>query len=162
MPRENIRRVPLQGEHLRRTGDSGVSEGYKAPEVTQRAHLLAQRIVVSEPSTLAPLLNSFQMGFRRLAIQKRSSLVWELLGIVKTEFGKYADVLAKVKRKLNEAQNTIDKAETRSRAIQSNDSPLVSIAAHGGQGSREFCRDTIVPRTHSRGQRQALPLEHSR
>ena len=57
------------------------------------------------------------MGFRTLAIQQRSSEVWELLGGVKSEFGKYADVLAKVKKKLAEAQNTIDKAETRTRAI---------------------------------------------
>jgi DNA recombination protein RmuC len=76
------------------------------------------RVVLTGPSTLAALLNSFQMGFRTLAIQKRSSEVWELLGVVKTEFGKYADVLARVKRKLNEAQSTIDKAETRTRAIQ--------------------------------------------
>jgi DNA recombination protein RmuC len=58
------------------------------------------------------------MGFRTLAIQQRSSEVWELLGAVKSEFGKYAEVLAKVKKKLNEAQNTIDSAETRTRAIQ--------------------------------------------
>jgi DNA recombination protein RmuC len=76
------------------------------------------RVVLTGPSTLAALLNSFQMGFRTLAIQKRSSEVWELLGVVKTEFGKYADVLAKVKKKLNEAQTTIDSAETRTRAIQ--------------------------------------------
>src|SRR5262245_50963531 len=76
------------------------------------------RVVLSGPSTLAALLNSFQMGFRTLAIQKRSSEVWELLGAVKTEFGKYADVLAKVKKKLNEAQTTIDKAATRTRVIQ--------------------------------------------
>jgi DNA recombination protein RmuC len=76
------------------------------------------RVVLTGPSTLAALLNSFQMGFRTLAIQKRSSEVWELLGVVKTEFGKYADVLAKVKKKLNEAQTTIDRAETRTRVIQ--------------------------------------------
>lgn len=57
------------------------------------------------------------MGFRTLAIQQRSSEVWELLGAVKSEFAKYADVLTKVQRKLNEAQNTIDKAETRTRVI---------------------------------------------
>jgi DNA recombination protein RmuC len=76
------------------------------------------RIVLAGPSTLAALLNSFQMGFRTLAIQQRSSEVWELLGAVKSEFAKYADVLAKVKRKLSEAQNTIDKAETRTRVIR--------------------------------------------
>lgn len=75
------------------------------------------RIALAGPSTLAALLNSFQMGFRTLAIQQRSSEVWELLGAVKSEFGKYADVLAKVKKKLTEAQNTVEKAETRTRAI---------------------------------------------
>jgi DNA recombination protein RmuC len=76
------------------------------------------RIIMAGPSTLSALLNSFQMGFRTLAIQKRSSEVWELLGAVKSEFAKYAEVLAKVKKKLNEAQNTIEKAETRTRVIQ--------------------------------------------
>jgi DNA recombination protein RmuC len=95
----------LYAETMRRTG---------LAEFIQREY----RIVVAGPSTLAALLNSFQMGFRTLAIQKRSSEVWELLGGIKGEFSKYADVLGKVKRKLSEAQNTIDKAETRTRAIQ--------------------------------------------
>lgn len=94
----------LYAEAMRRTG---------LAEFIQREY----RIVLAGPSTLAALLNSFQMGFRTLAIQQRSSEVWELLGTVKAEFGKYADVLAKVKKKLNEAQNTIDNAETRTRAI---------------------------------------------
>jgi DNA recombination protein RmuC len=76
------------------------------------------RIVVTGPTTLAALLNSLQMGFRTLAIERRSSEVWELLGAVKTEFGKFGDVLAKTKKKLQEASNTIDSAEVRTRAIQ--------------------------------------------
>ncbi len=76
------------------------------------------RIVVTGPTTLAALLNSLQMGFRTLAIEKRSSEVWELLGMVKTEFGKFGEVLAKTKKKLQEASNTIEKAEVRSRAIE--------------------------------------------
>jgi DNA recombination protein RmuC len=76
------------------------------------------RIVVTGPTTLAALLNSLQMGFRTLAIEKRSSEVWELLGAVKTEFGKFGDVLAKTKKKLQEASNTIDQAEVRTRAIE--------------------------------------------
>jgi len=76
------------------------------------------RIVVAGPTTLAALLNSLQMGFRTLAIEKRSSEVWELLGVVKTEFGKFGDVLAKTKKKLQEASNTIDQAEVRTRAIE--------------------------------------------
>ncbi len=76
------------------------------------------RIVVTGPTTLAALLNSLQMGFRTLAIEKRSSEVWELLGIVKSEFGKFGEVLAKTKKKLLEASSTIDKAEVRTRAIE--------------------------------------------
>jgi DNA recombination protein RmuC len=76
------------------------------------------RILVTGPTTLAALLNSLQMGFRTLAIEKRSSEVWELLGMVKAEFGKFGDVLAKTKKKLKEASNTIDRAEVRSRAIE--------------------------------------------
>ena len=76
------------------------------------------RIVVSGPTTLAALLNSLQMGFRTLAIEKRSSEVWELLGAVKTEFGKFGDVLARTKKKLKEASNTIGQAEVRTRAIE--------------------------------------------
>ena len=76
------------------------------------------RVVIAGPSTLAALLNALQMGFRTLAIQQRSSEVWEVLSGVKDEFGKYAQVLAAVKKKLYQAQETIDHAETRTRAIQ--------------------------------------------
>ena len=75
------------------------------------------RIVVTGPTTLAALLNSLQMGFRTLAVEKRSSEVWELLGVVKTEFGKFGAVLSRTKKKLREASNTIDKAEIRTRVI---------------------------------------------
>jgi len=75
------------------------------------------RIVVTGPTTLSALLNSLQIGFRTLAIEKRSSEVWELLGALKTEFGRFGDALAKTKKKLQEAGNTIDQAEVRSRAI---------------------------------------------
>lgn len=76
------------------------------------------RIVIAGPTTLAALLNSLQMGFRSLAIQKRSSEVWEILGAVKTEFGKFEDVLKKVEKKLQEAGNVIESASQRSRVIQ--------------------------------------------
>lgn len=76
------------------------------------------RIVVTGPTTLAALLNSLQMGFRTLAIEKRSSEVWELLGAVKTQFSKFGNVLAKTKKKLQEASNTIDQAEVRTRVIE--------------------------------------------
>jgi DNA recombination protein RmuC len=76
------------------------------------------RVIITGPTTLAAFLNSLQMGFRTLAIQKRSSEVWQLLGAVKTEFGKFGDILDKTKKKLQEATNTMDDAATRSRAIE--------------------------------------------
>ena len=76
------------------------------------------RVVVTGPTTLAALLNSLQMGFRTLAIEKRSSEVWELLGTVKTQFGQFGDALSKTKKKLQEASNSIDSAEIRTRAIE--------------------------------------------
>ncbi len=75
------------------------------------------RVVVTGPTTLMALLNSLRMGFRTLAIQKRSSEVWQVLAAVKTEFGKFGDVLDKVQQKLHEASNTIDKVSARRRAI---------------------------------------------
>ncbi len=76
------------------------------------------KITITGPTTLSALLNSLQMGFRTLAIEKRSSEVWDLLGSVKTEFGKFGDVLAKTKKKLIEATNVIDESETRTRVIE--------------------------------------------
>lgn len=76
------------------------------------------RIIVTGPTTLAALLNSLQMGFRTLAIEKRSSEVWVLLGAVKTEFGKFGDILEKTQKKLSEASNTIETAARKSRTIE--------------------------------------------
>ncbi len=75
------------------------------------------RIVVSGPTTLSAFLNSLQMGFRTLAIEKRSSEVWSVLGAVKAEFYKFGEILDKTKKKLQEATNTIDKASQKSRTI---------------------------------------------
>ena len=83
-------------------------------ETLQRDH----HITVAGPTTLTALLNSLQMGFRTLAIAKRSSEVWTLLGAVKTEFGKFGTVLEKTRKKLNEASNVIDQASIRTRAIE--------------------------------------------
>jgi DNA recombination protein RmuC len=79
---------------------------------------LQYRVVVAGPTTLTALLNSLQMGFRTLAIEKRSSEVWALLGAVKTEFAKFADILDKTQKKLQEASNTIETAARKSRNIQ--------------------------------------------
>ncbi|HTY57263.1 MAG TPA: DNA recombination protein RmuC [Bacteroidota bacterium] len=76
------------------------------------------RVNITGPTTLAALLNSLQMGFRTLAIEKRSGEVWALLGAVKTEFGKFGDVLDKTHKKLQEASNTIESAATRTRQIE--------------------------------------------
>lgn len=76
------------------------------------------KITITGPTTLSALLNSLQMGFRTLAIEKRSSEVWDLLGAVKTEFGQFGDVLAKTKKKLIEATNVIDTSEVRTRSIE--------------------------------------------
>ncbi|MGC1323777.1 MAG: DNA recombination protein RmuC [Candidatus Udaeobacter sp.] len=76
------------------------------------------RVTFVGPTTLAALLNSLQMGFRTLAIQKRSSEVWNLLAAVKTEFGKFGDALTKVKDKLDQASSDMDKVAVRSRAIR--------------------------------------------
>ncbi len=81
-------------------------------------HLQGQcRIVVAGPTVLLAILNSLRMGFRTLAIQQRSSEVWQTLAAVKTEFGKYGEVLDAVRKKLNEATNQIDKVAVRKRAI---------------------------------------------
>ena len=79
----------------------------------QRVH----RISIAGPSTLSALLNSLQMGFRTLALERRSSEVWQVLGAVKTEFGKFGDVLAATKLTLERAAKNIESAETRSRQM---------------------------------------------
>lgn len=75
------------------------------------------RVCISGPSTLSALLNSLQMGFRTLALEKRSSEVWQVLGAVKTEFGKFGDVLAATRATLERAAKNIEQAETRSRQM---------------------------------------------
>ena len=83
-------------------------------ESVQREH----RVTIAGPSILAALLNALQMGFRTLAVQQRSSEVWTLLGAVKSEFGKFGDVLDSVRKKLDQASTTIELAGRRSRAIE--------------------------------------------
>ncbi len=91
-------------------------------EVVKRPDLLDllqrdYRIIVSGPSTMAALLNSLSIGFRTLAIEKRSSEVWILLGAVKTEFAKFGVVLDKTRKKLDEASNSLENASRKSRTI---------------------------------------------
>jgi DNA recombination protein RmuC len=94
----------LYAEVLRRPG---------LMEVLQREH----RITLAGPTTLLAMLSSLQMGFRTLALEKRSSEVWQVLGAVKTEFSKFGDVLAKVKSQTETVLKTLDSAEVRSRAM---------------------------------------------
>ncbi len=94
----------LYAEVLRRPG---------LMEVLQREY----RVTLAGPTTLMAMLNSLQMGFRTLALEKRSSEVWQVLGAVKTEFGKFGDVLARVKSQTQTVLNTLDSVETRSRAM---------------------------------------------
>jgi DNA recombination protein RmuC len=95
----------LYAEALRRPG---------LMEALQREH----KVVLSGPTTLLAMLSSLQMGFRTLALERRSAEVWEVLGAVKTEFGKFGDVLARTKKKLDEASKTIDDAAVRTRAME--------------------------------------------
>lgn len=99
--------LPIEGlfaEVIRRTG---------LTEAIQREC----RVVIAGPTTLWSILSSLQMGFRTLAIQKRSSEVWNLLAAVKTEWTKYGDILDAVQKKLHQASDTIEKAKVRSRAV---------------------------------------------
>ena len=126
-------RIKLEAKDIRdkyidppHTTDFGIlylsTEGLYA-EVLRRPGLMTTlqrdyRVNVTGPTTLAALLNSLQMGFRTLAIQKRSSEVWNLLGAIKGEFKKFGEVIEKVETKIREAGNVIEKAKTRSRAIE--------------------------------------------
>jgi len=98
------------------------TEGLYA-EILRRAGLFETlrrdlKVTVVGPTNLVAFLNSLQMGFRTLAIEKRSSEVWEILGAVKTEFGNFSVILDKTRKKLQEATNTIDRAGVRTRAIE--------------------------------------------
>jgi DNA recombination protein RmuC len=131
--KELVARIKSEAKDIRdkyiappETTDFGIlylpTEGLYA-EITQRAGLqeLLQRdyrVMVAGPNTVAALLNSLQMGFRTLAIEKRSSEVWQILGSVKNEFGKFGDLLDKTHKKLQEASNTIESAASKSRTIE--------------------------------------------
>jgi DNA recombination protein RmuC len=99
--------VPTEGLYAEALRRPGLVEGL------QREH----KVMLAGPTTLLATLTSLQMGFRTLALEKRSAEVWEVLGAVKNEFGKFGDVLAKTKKKLEEAQNSIGAAEVRTRVM---------------------------------------------
>lgn len=93
------------------------------------------------PTTLTAILNSLQMGFRTLAIEKRSSEVWALLGAVKNEFGRFGEVLANTKRQLQSVANSIDAAETRTRQIERK---LKNVEALPGAADSKLLEDEGV------------------
>lgn len=96
----------------------------------QRTH----RVSIAGPSTLSALLNSLQMGFRTLVLEKRSSEVWQVLGAVKTEFGKFGEVLAATKTALQRAADNIEKAETRSRQMNRKLKLVEALPSEQAQG----------------------------
>jgi len=92
------------------------AEALRRPGLVQ-AMQSDHKVMLAGPTTLLATLTSLQMGFRTLALEKRSAEVWEVLGAVKTEFGKFGEVLKKTREKLNQAADTISAAETRTRQM---------------------------------------------
>jgi DNA recombination protein RmuC len=92
------------------------AEALRRPGLVQ-AMQSEHKVMLAGPTTLLATLTSLQMGFRTLALEKRSAEVWEVLGAVKTEFGKFGEVLAKTRKKLEEATHTIDQAQTRTNVM---------------------------------------------
>lgn len=129
----------LYAEVLRRPG---------LAEVLQREF----RVVVTGPTTLAALLNSLQMGFRTLAVEKRSSEVWQLLGAVKTQFGQFGELLERVHKKLDQASSSIEDAARKSRTIERKLRQVEEIPAETAAGllgiGAEGAEPTVVPATY--------------
>jgi len=99
------------------------------------------KVLVAGPTTLAALLNSLQMGFRTLAIEKRSAEVWNLLGAVRTEFGKFGEMLDKTSKKLQEAGNHIEAAATRTRQMERKLKNVQALPSSEAQGVLDL--DTV-------------------
>jgi DNA recombination protein RmuC len=109
-------------------------------ERLQREH----RIVVAGPTTLAAVLNSLRIGFRTLAIEQRSSEVWKVLGAVKHEFGKFGDVLQKVKRQLDSAGRTIEETGVRTRAMERKLRSVEELPADAATAMLDLAQDDPV------------------
>ena len=99
-----------------------------------------QRVTIAGPTTLSALLNSLQMGFRTLAIQQRSSEVWQTLAAVKNEFGKFGDVLTMVRKKLDEAGKHLDTTSKRTRAIERK---LRDVESLPGEQTQQLLGDAL-------------------
>ncbi|APG04139.1 recombinase RmuC [Luteibacter rhizovicinus DSM 16549] len=127
------------------------TEGLYA-EVIRRPGLSDQlqreyRVTIAGPTTLTALLNSLQMGFRTLAIEKRSSEVWQVLGAVKNEFSKFGTVLEKTRKQLDTVRNSIDSAGTRTRAIERKLRGVESLTGDQSQALLELPADLDEPET---------------
>ncbi len=133
----------LYAEALRRPG---------LLEALQREH----KVMLVGPTTLLATLTSLQMGFRTLALEKRSAEVWEVLGAVKTEFSKFGEVLAKTKKKLDEASSTIEAAGVRTRAMARS---LKSVEALPEGRSRQLLPGLEIDGSDAEDGGAALPSE---
>jgi DNA recombination protein RmuC len=126
--------LPTEGLYAEALRHSGLVERL------QREH----RIVVAGPTTLAAVLNSLRIGFRTLAIEQRSSEVWKVLGAVKHEFGKFGNVLDKVKRQLETAGRTIEETGVRTRAMEKKLRQVEALPADAATEVLELARETPV------------------
>lgn len=123
-------------------------------EVVRQPDLVATlqrefKIIITGPTTLAAMLNSLQMGFKTLAIQKRSSEVWDILGAVKTEFGKFGGVLDKAQKKINEANRELDSlVGTRTRIMMSK---LKKVEELPSSSSKSIIPDTLDSNSNDLG-----------
>lgn len=133
--------------------ESLYAEVLRQPGLLDKLHDL--RVNVAGPANLAALLNSLQMGFRTLAIQQRSSEVWQVLRAVKTEFNKFGDTLAAVKKSLDSASNKIGQTETRTRAMLRSlknvevlpDDQARALLREGLSEQESLALDTATPET---------------
>ncbi|MCC5885235.1 MAG: DNA recombination protein RmuC [Gammaproteobacteria bacterium] len=126
--------LPTEGLYAEVTRRMGLTERI------QREH----RVVVAGPNTFSALLNSLQMGFRTLAIQKRSGEVWQILGAVKTEFGKFGETLEKVKKKLQEASNHMDQVDRRTRVMGRKLRDVEALPANASAPLIDLLGDDVV------------------
>ena len=104
------------------------SEALQTPDLVETLQR-EQRIVIAGPGTFFAMLNALQMGFRTLAIEKRSGEVWLLLGEIKKDFTRFAETLENTRHRLDQAGESIDSAVTKSRSIQRRLSALESVPA---------------------------------
>ena len=102
------------------------------------------RVTIAGPTTIAAILSSYQLGFRTLAIAEQTSQVWELLTVIKGDFGKFGDLLEKTREKLVQATKTIDTASSKSRRIESRLSKVQRLADKATSSAEDASAPTIL------------------